>query len=177
MFIFCFILFYFSSSCCWCFSGFYFLHIFFILMCAVWMMLKARVKLLFFFFKEINLCGAFFCYANSFIGSCEESEKIKKNEAVRKRTRRRKEERKMGRGTEERGMAVAVTERLLDFEEAVRKREGEKKKEERILDRDERISGKGGEEEERWSIFEGPSRRRERTLITSHFPMHIASIH
>ena len=43
------------------------------------------------------------------------------------RDRRRKEERKMGRGTKERGMAVAVTERLFDFEEAVRKKEGEKK--------------------------------------------------
>ena len=41
-------------------------------MCAVWMMLKARVKLLF-FFKEINLCGAFFCSASSFIGSHEGS--------------------------------------------------------------------------------------------------------
>ena len=46
--------------------------IFFIFMCAVWMMLKARVKLLFFFFKK-NLCGAFFCSASSFIGSREGS--------------------------------------------------------------------------------------------------------
>ena len=51
----------------------------------------------------------------------------KKKEAVGNRDRRRKEERKMGRGTEERGMVVAVTERFFDFEEAVRKREGEKK--------------------------------------------------
>ena len=57
------------------------------------------------------------------LGPVKKVRRKKKKEAVRKRDRRRKEERKMGRGTEDRGMAVAVMERLFDFEEAVRRRE------------------------------------------------------